>query len=215
MDEQLEWLQKDLNKRTAVANYTSKVKDTAYGSKGYDWYEAINILSQKGSSTGFSPEEAGKLIAEGLFKEEDFSEDGTGNLRVTEAAYRNALSEGGQYLVDQYDISLAERASQLGDSVLTLGKSAAAGTAYDSDWLKLAQDLGIKNADEFTTQLLKSFFSSEKYNSLLGDYLANRFKISEKDLKAYRQEYQTGTALGTQELTEKTLDFFQNNFLHF
>lgn len=207
-DEQLEWLQKDLNKRTAVANYTSKVKDKAYGSKGYDWYEAINILSQKGSSTGFSPEEAGKLIAEGLFKEEDFSEDGTGNLRVTEAAYRNALSEGGQYLVDQYDISLAEKAMQLGDSVLTLGKSAAAGTAYDSDWLKLAQDLGIKNADEITTQLLKSFFSSEKYNSLLGVYLANRFKISKKDLKAFRQEYQTGTALGAQELQEQTLDYY-------
>lgn len=208
MDEQLEWLQKDLNKRTAVANYTSKVKDKAYGSKGYDWYEAINILSQKGSSTGFSPEEAGKLIAEGLFKEEDFFEDGTGNLRVTEAAYRNALSEGGQYLVDQYDISLAEKTSQLSDSVLTLGKSSIAGTTSDSDWLKLAQDLGIQDINERGIQQLKKFFSSDKYDSFWGSIYALAFNMSEEDLKALRQEYQTGTALGTQELTEKTLDYY-------
>lgn len=207
-DEQLEWLQKDLNKRTAVANYTSRVKDVAYGSKGYDWYEAINILSQKGSSTGFSPEEAGKLIAEGIFTEEDFFEDGTGNLRVTEAAYRNALSEGGQYLVDQYDISLAERASQLSDSVLTLGKSSIAGTTSDSDWLKLAQDLGIQDINERGIQQLKNFFSSNKYDSFWGSIYALAFNMSEEDLKALRQEYQTGTALGTQELTEKTLDYY-------
>ena len=193
---------------TQVANYTRKVKDVAYGSKGYDWYEAINILSQKGSSTGFSPEEAGKLIAEGLFKEEDFSEDGTGNLRVTEAAYRNALSEGGRYLVDQYDISLAEKARQLSDSVLALGKSAAAGTAYDSDWLKLAQDLGIENANDTIILLLKTLITSKNYNSYLGSYFTKVFDISEEDLKKIYQEYQTGTALGAQELQEQTLDYY-------
>ena len=208
MDEQLEWLQKDLNKRTAVANYTSKVKDKAYGSKGYDWYEAINILSQKGSSTGFSPEEAGKLIAEGLFKEEDFSEDGTGNLRVTEAAYRNALSEGGQYLVDQYDISLAERASQLSDSVLALGKGGIAGTDSDSDWLKLAQDLGIQNINELGIQQLKKFLSSKEYDSGWGRTYALATGKSEEEIKALWQEYQTGTALGAQELQGQILDYY-------
>ena len=207
-DEQLEWLQKDLNKRTAVANYTSKVKDTAYGSKGYDWYEAVNILSQKGSFTGFTPEEAGKLIAEGIFKVEDFSEDGTGNLKVTEAAYRNALSEGGQYLVDQYDISLAERASQLSDSVLALGKSTEAGIDSDSDWLKLAQDLGIEKANETDIQSLKDFFSSNGYNRFQAITYALKSGLPLEEIRALWQEYQTGTALGTQELTEKTLDYY-------
>ena len=205
-NEQLEWLQKDLNKMTQVANYTRKVKDVAYGSKGYDWYEAINILSQKGSSTGFSPEEAGKLIAEGLFKEEDFSEDGTGNLRVTEAAYRNALSEGGRYLVDQYDISLAEKAKQLSDSVLALGKSAEAGTDSGSDWLKLAQDLGIKNANEIDIQSLKDFFSSNEYNIFQAITYALKSGLSLEEIRALWQEYQTGTALGAQDLQKQILE---------
>ena len=208
-DQQLEWLKKDLAYNIDVANATNRVKDIAYGSKGYNWSEAINILSQKGGPTGFSPEEAGKLVAQGIFTESQFFADGTGNLRVTEQAYREALSNGGQYLIDQYDISLAEKAKQLSDSVLALGKSAEAGTDSGSDWLKLAQDLGIENANEIDIQSLKDFFSSNEYNRFQAITYALKSGLSLEEIRALWQEYQTGTALGAQELQEQTLDYYQ------
>lgn len=202
---QLEWLKEEVEKDAKAATEANEIAKRAYGDRK-DWIEAFNVLKNKGGYTAFTPEEVQKIVSQNILTEDQFTPDDLGGFNLTPKAYRDALKLGGKYIVDQYDIQLAAQVEQLGDSVLSLGKKESLGTASNSDWLKFAQDLGIKNITEQGIQLLKNFFDSTEYNGFLGKMLSLVFGFTTDRTKALYQEFQTGSSLGIQDKQKQILD---------
>ena len=205
VNEYADWLREEADKNIKAAAQANEIAKRAYGDRK-DWIEAFNVLKNKGGNTGFTPEEVQKIVSQKIITEDQFMKDGLGGFNLTPKAYRDALKLGGKYIVDQYDIQLAAQVEQLGDSILSLGKKESLGTASNGDWLKLAQDLGIKNITEQGIQLLKNFFNSTEYNSFLGKMLSLVFGFTPDQTKTLWQEFDTGSSLGIQDKQKQILD---------
>ena len=206
VNEYADWLREEADKNIKAAAQANEIAKRAYGDRK-DWIEAFNVLKNKGSNTGFTPEEVQKIVSQGILTEDQFTVDKFGNFNLTKENYRKALIAGSQALADQYDAQMADKAKQLAEQVRTLGKNVKLGTASDTDWYSIAKEIfGIEEVDNSLLEMLKAFFENDSWSSDQIASFAKYYNISEPVLKEAYNEYVKGGALGVQDLQKQILD---------
>ena len=82
----------------------------------------------------------------------------------------------------------------------------ALGTANDTDWLEFAKSLGFKDVNKNLLELLKRFFSAEKFNTLIASFIASFSGKTFDEVKNLYKYFRIGSSSGAQELQKQILD---------
>ena len=200
-----DWLGKEAQKNIETANRANEIAQKAYGGRK-DYIEAFNVLKNKGGYKGFTPEEVAKLVGQEILTEDQFIADGFGNFNLTYEAYRQALANGAEWVAEQYDIQLANATKQLGESIKSIGKATSLGTATNTDWQKIAQDLGFENVGERALEALKNFFLAKDFDKVTAQAIATASGRSVEEVKALWRTFANGIDLGAQDLQKQKLE---------